>query len=182
MIKVAMLSFWHVHAKDYAKQATEHPETEIVAVWDEIKERGQKEASERGAEFYENLDELLAREDIGGVIVDTPTNLHHKVIMAAARAGKHIFTEKVIAPTVQEVNDIIAEVERAGIKLTVSLPRLNDYYTLAVQDLIAKGVFGQLTLVRTRLSHNGALPNDTSSDGWLPGHFFTTWSSAAAEP
>jgi hypothetical protein len=36
MIKVAMISFWHVHAKDYAKQATNHPDTEIVAVWDEI--------------------------------------------------------------------------------------------------------------------------------------------------
>ena len=35
MIRVAMLSFWHVHAKDYARLAAEHPDTEIVAVWDE---------------------------------------------------------------------------------------------------------------------------------------------------
>ena len=38
MIRVAMLSFWHVHAKDYARQATEHPDTQIVAVWDELTE------------------------------------------------------------------------------------------------------------------------------------------------
>jgi 1,5-anhydro-D-fructose reductase (1,5-anhydro-D-mannitol-forming) len=54
MIKVAMLSFWHVHAKDYAKQATDLPGTEIVAVWDEIAERGKAEAVARGAIFYEN--------------------------------------------------------------------------------------------------------------------------------
>ena len=48
------------------------------------------------------------------VIIDTPTNLHHEVMIAAAQAGKHIFTEKVIAPTLREVNEILASVEHAG--------------------------------------------------------------------
>ena len=43
MISVAMLSFWHVHGKDYARAAAEHAETEIVAVWDEVPERGHTE-------------------------------------------------------------------------------------------------------------------------------------------
>ncbi|WJH34970.1 Gfo/Idh/MocA family oxidoreductase [Paenibacillus sp. CC-CFT747] len=166
MIKVAMISFWHVHARDYAKQATEHPDTEIVAVWDEIPERGKKEAEERNVRFYDNLDELLADQEIEGVIIDTPTNQHRDVMVAAARAGKHIFTEKVIAPTLAEVNEIIRAVEEAGVKLTVSLPRLNDGYTLAIQKILKEGLLGDLTLVRTRLSHNGA------TAGWLPGHFF----------
>ncbi len=37
MIRVAMLSFWHVHARDYIEQAQADPATEIVAVWDEIR-------------------------------------------------------------------------------------------------------------------------------------------------
>lgn len=167
MIKVAMLSFWHVHARDYAKQATEHPETEIVAVWDEIPERGRKEAEERGVRFYDSLDELLAQPDIDGVIIDTPTNTHRDVMVKAAKAGKHIFTEKVIAPTLREVNEIIAAVKEAGVKLTVSLPRLNDKSTLAVQHILKEGLLGDVTTVRTRLAHNGALA------GWLPDHFFS---------
>ncbi|HEY0828874.1 MAG TPA: Gfo/Idh/MocA family oxidoreductase [Bacilli bacterium] len=166
MIKVAMLSFWHVHAGDYARQAEEHPETEIVAVWDEIPERGIAEAKKRNVKFYDNLEELLAQKDIVGVIVDTPTNLHHDVIVKSANAGKHIFTEKVVATTLKEFNDCLAAVEKAGVKLTVSLPRLNHGSTLAIQDIIAKGLLGELTLVRVRLSHNGALA------GWLPEHFF----------
>jgi hypothetical protein len=31
MIRIAMLSFWHVHAKDYAQQVAEHRDTRIVA-------------------------------------------------------------------------------------------------------------------------------------------------------
>jgi predicted dehydrogenase len=87
-------------------------------------------------------------------------------MVKAARAGKHIFTEKVIAPTLKEVGEILSAVDEAGVKLTVSLPRLYHGYTLAAQEVIDNGLLGQLTQARVRLSHNGA------TAGWLPGHFF----------
>ncbi|GAA4836529.1 Gfo/Idh/MocA family oxidoreductase [Paenibacillus vulneris] len=173
MIKIAMLSFWHVHAKDYAKQALEHPDTDIVAVWDEDADRGREQAAERGVMFYDDLEQLLAQPHIDAVIVDAPTSMHHEVITAAARAGKHIFTEKVIAPTTQECLDVLEAVEEAGVKLTVSLPRLNMPFTLAVQNILNERLLGQLTLVRVRLSHNGALPSGKAPNGWLPPHFFS---------
>src|SRR3712207_4975795 len=97
MIRIALLSFWHLHAYDYARAAAEHPETEIVAVWDEDARRGRAEAEQRGVPFFEHLDEVLAQPNVDAVVVDTPTSSHREVIVAAARAGKHIFTEKVIA-------------------------------------------------------------------------------------
>jgi predicted dehydrogenase len=172
VINVAILSFWHVHAKDYTRDATEHPVTQIVALWDENPERGRKEAEDRGFKFYADLDELLAQPDIEGVIVVTPTNIHRDVIIAAAKAGKHIFTEKVVATTLHECNEILAAIEAADVKLTVSLPRLNANYTLAVQDILSQGLLGDVTLVRTRLSHNGGVPSERDPKGWLPDRFF----------
>ncbi|MFI2859111.1 Gfo/Idh/MocA family protein [Paenibacillus sp. JSM ZJ436] len=166
-MKIGKISYWHVHAWDYTKQAQEHPDTEIAAVWDEEPSRGRQAAEQLGVPFYEHLEELLALEDIEGVIVDAPTNMHREVMLAAARAGKHIFTEKVIAPTLAEVHEIVSECERQGVKLTVSLPRLNDGYTLAMQDILNQGLLGKITYVRTRLSHNGA------TAGWLPEHFYS---------
>ncbi|MCM3626955.1 Gfo/Idh/MocA family oxidoreductase [Paenibacillus glycanilyticus] len=166
MIRVAMLSYWHVHAWDYTKEAQAHPNTQIVAVWDEIPARGQEAANKLEVPFIANLDELLAREDIDGVIVDTPTNIHREVMVKAAKAGKHIFTEKVLALTTKEVNEIVAAVEEAGVKLTVSLPRLNDSYTTTIQNVLDTGAIGTVTMVRVRLSHNGATAN------WLPEHFY----------
>lgn len=166
MIRVGMVSFWHVHANDYARQAEEHPDTEIAAVWDEIPDRGRKEAEARGVPFYESLDELLKQDGIDAVIVDAPTNMHREVMVKAAAAGKHIFTEKVVAATLHEANEIVDAAKKAGVVLTVSLPRLNDGYTEAIQQVLAEGLLGKLTLVRVRLSHNGALA------GWLPEHFF----------
>ncbi|MFP7298870.1 Gfo/Idh/MocA family protein [Neobacillus niacini] len=166
MIRVAILSFWHVHAHDYANEVLNHPDTEIAAVWDEIPLRGREAANKLGVPFIEDLDELLENPNIDAVTVTTPTNMHHEIITRAAKAGKHIFTEKVLAPTLKEVNQIVTAVQETGVKLTVSLPRLNDSYTLAIQNVIAEGLLGELTLVRVRLAHNGA------TSGWLPDHFY----------
>lgn len=167
MIRIGKISYWHVHAWDYTKEAQQHPETEIVAVWDELEERGREVADRIGALFYSSLDEMLASGDIDAVIVDAPTSMHREVMVKAAQAGKHIFTEKVLAATLAEANAIMAAVDESGVKLTVSLPRLNDGYTIAIRRLLAENVLGQITLVRVRLSHDGA------TKGWLPEHFYS---------
>lgn len=167
MIRIGKISYWHVHAEDYTKQALEHPETELAAIWDELPERGQAKAAQYGVPYYASLDEMLAQDDIDAVIVDAPTNMHRDVMVKAAEAGKHIFTEKVIAPTAKEVSDILAAVRKAGVKLMVSLPRLYDGYTQTIDRVLQGGKLGKLTMARVRLSHNGATAN------WLPEHFFS---------
>lgn len=167
MIRVAMLSFWHVHARDYAREAMDHPRTEIIAAWDEDAERGRAKAASLGVNFHDDLGELLALPDLDGVIVTTPTDAHREVIVAAAEAGKHIFTEKVLALTPADCRAILDVVERERITLTISLPRLAHGYTRAIRAVLDDKRLGEITLVRARLSHDGAL-----GEGWLPAQFF----------
>jgi predicted dehydrogenase len=171
MIRVAMLSFWHVHGKDYARAAEEHPATEIVAIWDEVPERGHAEAEKRGVPFFENLDELLAQPNVDAVVVDAPTSMHHEVMVKAARAGKHIFTEKVIAATLREAEDILREVEKAGVKFVVSMRRLPHASTRSVKAIIDQGLLGDLTLVSVRDAHSGVLPTPENPRGRLSDSF-----------
>lgn len=166
-IRVGIISYWHVHAWDYTKQAQEHRDVEIAAVWDENPERGREAAEKLGVPFFASLDELLAEKTIDGVVVVTPTYMHRDVMVAAAKAGKHIFTEKVLAPTSGEAREITQEVREQQVKLTVSLPRLDDGYTLAIQNILSQELLGKITYVRVRLSHNGA------TAGWLPEHFYS---------
>ncbi|WP_020426254.1 Gfo/Idh/MocA family protein, partial [Paenibacillus riograndensis] len=165
-LRIGVLSLWHVHAWDYIKQVQEHEDTVIAAVWDEDPVRGQAAAGQLNVPFYASLADLLAEDDIDGVIVDAPTRMHTEVLTAAAKAGKHIFTEKVIAATLKEANAILSEVSKQGVTLTVSLPRLYDGYTLAIQEVLRQGLLGTVTYVRVRLSHDGAIA------GWLPAHFY----------
>ena len=165
-MNIGMISFWHVHAKDYAKEAEMHPETTIKAIWDENEDRGRQEAQKRQVEYVSDLDDLLSRKDIEGVVVASPTKEHKEIISRAAKAGKHIFTEKVLASTESEALEILGAVKEAGVKLFVSLPRVYDGYTEAIQNLIQSEELGAITQTRVRLAHNGAIAD------WLPDHFY----------
>ncbi len=170
--RVAILSFWHVHAEDYAREAEEHPDAEIVAVWDEDPQRGEREATRRSVTFHKDLEALLARDDIDGVVVTTPTTDHGKVIRAAAKVGKHVFTEKVLATTLSESQEIASVAEAYGVVLVVSMPRLYVGYTFALKKALDAGEIGDVTYVRIRVSHDGALPSVENLGGWLPERFF----------
>jgi len=171
-LRLAMLSYWHVHASEYARQALNNHGTALAAVWDEDLERGQKQSRALGIPFYEHLEELILRPDIDGVIVDTPTTMHRDVILAAAQAGKHIFTEKVLAPTLYVCHEIVAAVSKANVALMVSLPRLSSGSTLAIKEIFNQHLLGDITQVRIRLFHDGALKTLLFPQGWLPPAFF----------
>ncbi|SDS91502.1 Gfo/Idh/MocA family protein [Microlunatus soli] len=165
-LRVATLSFWHVHAGDYTRSSVQHPDTELVAIWDDDAERGKEAAAKYETEYVADFEALLARDDVDAITVTTETSRHRDLMVAAAKAGKHIFTEKLLAPTVAEAEEIIKACDDNGVKLIVSLPRLYDGYTSVVRDVLASGKLGDLTYAKVRLSHNGSVAN------WLPDRFY----------
>jgi 1,5-anhydro-D-fructose reductase (1,5-anhydro-D-mannitol-forming) len=165
-ITVAVLGFWHVHAAEYAQRVRQHPATELVAVWDDDPARGRAAADSLETVFLGDLDDLLARDDIDAVTVTTATTAHRSIMMRAGQAGKHIFTEKLLAPTVTEAEEIIGTADEARVALEVSLPWLYHGSTRAILEELDDGRLGELTYCRIRLSHDGAIA------GWLPERFY----------
>lgn len=164
-VRVAMLSFWHVHAPGYAEQIRQAPDASISVVWDEDAQRGREWAERLGVPFEPDLHKAVSRDDVDAVVVDAPTNIHTDVILAAAQAGKHIFTEKVVALTVKEVDAIAEAVAKAGVKFVVSFPFRGDPRFVYAKQVVEEGMLGELTTIRVRHGHGGVL------DGWLPAHF-----------
>jgi predicted dehydrogenase len=166
LLNVAMLSKWHVHAEGYAQQLINTGKVKITAVWDEDIQRGSDWAKKLGADFESDLEKLLARSDVDAVVCCTPTTMHAKVLTAAAKAGKHIFTEKAMAPTVAECKQIADAVKQTGVTFVISLPQRGTPVIQFAKKLIAKGDFGKISLVRIRNGHNGV------SGNWLPAYWF----------
>ncbi|MBQ7005483.1 MAG: Gfo/Idh/MocA family oxidoreductase [Clostridia bacterium] len=166
MLRVAMLSKWHVHAEGYARTILATGKAEITAVWDEDSVRGAEWAGRLGADFEADLDTLLAREDVDAVICDTPTTMHEEVLIKAAKAGKHIFTEKALATTVEGCKKIAAAIEEAGVTFTISDPQLYNSVMKLAKEYIDSGKLGKVTTIRIRNAHSGV------SNGWLPKYWF----------
>lgn len=172
MLSVALLSKWHVHWVDYMNEALQNPNIEIVRIWDEDPARGEAWAADLGVGFEKDLDRLLADPAIDAVIITTPTNMHKDVIIKAAESGKHIFTEKVLAFTVEDCKAIYEAVERNNVQLMVSMPRLVEPYYLYAQEAADKGILGEINTIRFRVAHSGAVSTERYPNGWLPQHFY----------
>lgn len=166
MLKVAMLSKWHVHADGYARMLKETGKVEITAVWDDDIARGEAWAHALGADFEKDLDRLLAREDVEAVICDAPTTAHHDILLQAARAGKHIFTEKALCPTTAECLDVKKAVEDAGVTFVISFPQRGRPCVRFAREMMARGMFGKVTMIRARDAHAGVSAN------WLPEYWY----------
>ncbi|WP_409292548.1 Gfo/Idh/MocA family protein [Peribacillus sp. SCS-37] len=171
MIRTALLSRWHVHADEYADAAMKSPLISVEKVWDENPERGREWAESLGVPYEENLEKVLADPEIDAVIVASPTNMHTRIMLAAASNKKHIFTEKVLALSASDAREILQEVEEHGVRIVISLPRLVEGYYLYAQKALDDGLLGKLTTIRCRMAHNGAV-SEGEGGGWLPAHFF----------
>jgi predicted dehydrogenase len=166
MLNIGIAGVWHVHTDDYARQIRMGAQAAITAVWDEDPEIGLAWAQKNGAVFIPDLDTLLNRADIGAVVCNTPTTHHEQILIKAAKAGKHIFTEKLLATTVSGAEAICRAVEEAGVVCTVSLPLLSSPWVLYAKKMIVSGALGRITGARMRRSHSGV------SDRWLPERWF----------
>jgi predicted dehydrogenase len=166
MVNVLMLSKWHVHAEGYAKFVNEQPDAKVTCVWDEDAARGQEWAKHIGAAFEPDLGKALARNDVDGVVVCTATSEHEKVMIAAANAKKHIFTEKALATTTAGCKAIAAAIEKNGIKFCISHPNLTTSFAQYCKEAIGKGLLGRVNYMRMRSAHNGSLA------GWLPSYWY----------
>ena len=165
-MKIAMISSWHVHAKDYAKMLLQLPQCEIVAVWDENKEAGLKWSEELNCRFIEDYDTLLQDNTIDGVVINAPTKMHGTLIVKAANAKKHIFTEKVLALTVEECLEIKEAIEKNGVKFGIGFAHMSHSHLLKAKSIVDEGLLGDITYARVRNVHNGSLAD------WLPQSFY----------
>lgn len=119
-------------------------EVDLVAIADSGSKTGEEVAARFGIPcHYTNYHELLKHEDIDAVVIATPTSTHPRIIMDAALAGKHIFSEKPLALTLDMCDEAIAAVRQAGVKLQLGFMRRFDAAYAMAKKKIDEGAIGQ---------------------------------------
>ena len=99
--------------------------------------------------LYTNWEEMLAQEKLDLVHICTPHHLHEPQAIAAMEAGAHVFLEKPIATSLEEVDRMIAVAERTGRKMTVGHNQLFSAAHRAAMEQIRSGAIGSVFLVRS---------------------------------
>ncbi len=165
-MKIGIISKWHVHAEEYADCFAKTDYVTIKSVWHEDEQVGKEWAAHLNSTFVADWKEIIADPEIDGVMITSATTQHEQFMVAAAKAGKAIFTEKVLATTNESADRIAAAVKEANIPFCIALRRRTEARVRYAKKLLDEGTIGKLTHMRVRDAHNGA------TAGWLPPTFY----------
>lgn len=157
-----------------------HPMVERVYVCDKIPERAQDYSKKFGTPIIDSFEEVIAREDIDGVLIFTQRHLHGDLVLAALDAGKHVYSAVPMATTVEECGEIVERVRRSG--LIYMMGETCYYYPCAMfcREAYAAGRFGKFVYGASQYYHDidAISYGKTPMEGGMPPLLYPTHSTA----
>ena len=122
---------------------------ELAAVCDVVAERAERAGSASGVPFFTEYEAMLQEAACEAVAICTPSGLHPAHGIAAARAGKHVVTEKPMAISLSGADALVQACDAAGVHLfVVKQNRLNPAVQL-LRRAVDKARFGPIYLANT---------------------------------
>jgi predicted dehydrogenase len=130
---------------------------EIAAITDHNRTNAQRVAADWEIPLvFDTLDELLQSGTVDAAVNLTPAPAHHQVAMQVIDAGLHLVTEKPIAATLAEADEICRAARTRGVLVvTAPMDMLGAEWSEA-RRLVATGSLGKVAFARVQSSHAGA--------------------------
>ena len=150
----------------HAPAFTLHPRFEVVAI--ASPNSAERIARERKIPHaFRSVDEMLAGVELDVVSVASPPFDHHRSVLAALAAGKHVLCEKPFALTVAEAEEMAAAGERAGTAAAIAFEFRYVPHVIALKELVDNLHLGALREIEVaRLSGELLERNTRRSRGW----------------
>ena len=142
-----------IHLESYRRFV---PEAEVVAVYTRQPRKAEAFARKHHIpRWFSDLDAAITQS--GGDMVDVclPNFLHHRAVMAAARAGKHVIIEKPLALNLAEADEMIAACRAAHRQLMYAEELCFAPKYERVRQLVNEGAVGKIFQMRQCEKHSG---------------------------
>ena len=164
-VTLAIVGLAHIHTPSFLDLLKKRKDVKIKCIWDHDPARLSKNTSATGLPAAKDVNEIWADPEIKAVVICSETNRHLDLVLAATKAGKHMFVEKPLGITAKESREMAEAIENAKLLFTTGYFMRTDPKHLFLKEEIAKGNFGKITRVRGSNCHSGSL------GGW----FDTDW-------
>jgi len=110
---------------------------------------------------YQNFDQIANNPDIDIVYVVLPPSMHREYVVRAAKAGKHVFCEKPMAPSVADCEAMIKACSSSKVKLAIGYRCQHDPNIQAIRKLAREPKFGKVKMVTSAAGYF-----DARTDHW----------------
>ncbi len=153
-------------AKVLTRASLKSDKLKIVAGYSRGEQSRQAFAQEFGIPVVPDLRTMLADREIAGVILTVPNEQHLPVAAEAARAGKHVYTEKPIASTLEEGLEIAALEQRHGVTVMVGHSARLVGGIRRIREAIDAGELGRVAFIEANFSNERALELTPNTWRW----------------
>jgi predicted dehydrogenase len=156
-VTLALAGVAHIHTPGFIDLLKTRDDVRVKSVWDHEAPRAEKAAKDLNAQAVKEVKQIWSDPQIAGVVICSETNRHHDLVLAGAKAGKHLFVEKPLGVTGKESAAMADAMEKARILFTTGYFMRTDPKHLFLKEEIAKGNFGKITRARGSTCHSGSL-------------------------
>lgn len=132
----------------------------------------QKKARKLGKQFnanhaysYDEFAQCLHDPQVEAVYIATPPGEHEKYAVLAAKAGKHVLSEKPLAATVEQARNMVHACRSNGVLLMTAYRKYFEPSTLRLKELIKSGQLGRIDIIHTLFAE--LRPFGDNSPAWL---------------
>lgn len=117
---------------------------------------------------YEDLDDVLTREDVDALYIALPNTLHEECAIRAARAGVHVLTEKPMATSEEACRRMIDAAEDADVKLMVAYRLHFEPANVEAMEVVRAGRIGKPRFFTSAFSYQ-VKPGNIRTDAKVGG-------------
>lgn len=144
-------------AKVLARAAQQSDKLKIVAGYSRSEEKRRAFEQETGVPSVADMKAMLSNPEIKGVILTVPNEQHFPMAEMVAKAGKHVYTEKPIANTIEDGLRIQALEKQHGVTVTVGHSARLLKGTRMIKEAIERGELGRVAFMEANFSNERAL-------------------------
>ncbi|MBO7330042.1 MAG: Gfo/Idh/MocA family oxidoreductase [Lentisphaeria bacterium] len=123
----------------------------LIGIYDPVIAAAESKAAQFNCKVYRTLEDMLADPEIQAVTVATPSGLHGKLCIAAAKAGKHIFCEKPLEITVEKVDEVLKACEENHVLISPVFQSRFSEPVRIVKKAMEQGRFGKMLLASVQM-------------------------------
>jgi predicted dehydrogenase len=156
-VKLALVGCGVIANATYLPEITAMPKADLVAVCDIVEERARAAAEQFGVpHVYTDFDRMLDEEAFDLLVNTTHIQAHYETNLKALQSGRHVYSEKTMATTVEEATDLIEEARCRGLRLGAAAATMLDPVHRKVKELLETGAIGKVAFISAHHSHSGA--------------------------
>src|ERR1700692_4835136 len=144
-------------SKVLTKASKKSDRLEIVAGYSRSEEKRTAFQQELGVPAAASMQAILADPEITGGIITVPNEQHLPMAVEVANSGKHVYTEKPIASTLEDGLEIASLEQKYGISVTVGHSARLMAGMRKIREAIESGELGKVAFIEANFSNERAL-------------------------